>query len=247
MPALSLPHQRLTQRPTHHIANTSPRSQTRKHHPRIDSPPHLGRHVPHDPRPRTRERPGKETVHNAKDVQQRQVERQPPQHEHADRRADRRDEDTRRHRHAIDDEPHQDTPKHGGDVVHDDGQRRQQRARAEHGARVRRQVDVGQEEAERLEDVAGLEQREGGLVQEAQVEGADARRLGQREARLDVEDERGGEDEAGDGPDAEGGCEAPFGEELLHDDGEDDAGEACAGLWDCESVMQQAFGGGSVW
>lgn len=75
-----------------------------------------------------------------------------------------------------------------------------------------------------------MEEGEGCLVQEAEVEGAYVGGLGEGDARLHVEGEGRGEDEAGDAPDAEGRGEAVGVEEPLHGDGEDDTREAGAGL-----------------
>ena len=132
----------------------------------------------------------------------------------------------------INQTPQDDLSEHGGCVVQRD------RDGAGHGrqpqrARVGREVDVWDEEPQAFEDVAGLQDPERRGAEEAEIEtAAAAGGVGERDARFDVVQQGGGENDEGERPCAQHNRRTVFAQAPVHDERDGDARDAGAGPHD---------------
>lgn len=121
----------------------------------------------------------------------------------------------------------------GGGVEEGDGDRGREVREAKR-PRVRRKIEIRDEEAEALDDVTDFEDPEGGGAEEAEAEGTTLEAWAEGETRFHEEEEGAREDDQDDGPGAQHGCEAVFVEAPVHDEGDDDARHAGPGPHDAE-------------
>lgn len=150
--------QGLTQWATQDIANAPSSGQKAEQHTQISRSLFL-LGLTNDPRPRRGEGSREQSVQNAEQVQRTQTDRETPDQQGRDHGSDGRDGNAGSHVVSISQSSHHDTANHGCNIDQDQGQGRRHGPGSE-TSRIRRQVDLREEESQCLHSVACLEDEE---------------------------------------------------------------------------------------